>query len=107
MSPKRRPQSVLEVAVANGGVIKARRALLFAVAWLIQEQDEGATPTMEGYTRYWGQSTATSYRERDAFRACFPKYETPTELAAAIGYKPTKKLSRSDSLDLGLFPVPT
>lgn len=48
------------------------KALTFLAAWGIASENVGHPITMQEYTDYWGQSLATSYKERDAFAQVWP-----------------------------------
>lgn len=54
------------------------RALSFLAAWGIASERVGHPVTMQEYTDFWGQSLATSYKERDAFALVWPdEVKTP------------------------------
>jgi hypothetical protein len=49
------------------------KALSFLAAWGIATENVGHPVTMQEYTDYWGQSLATSYKEREAFGQIWPE----------------------------------
>ena len=84
---RREIKTVGQLAIGRVGFIEARRALLFAACWWITSADLGRTPeTVEEYCDWWEMSRRKGFREQASFRACFPEYVTPTELARAVGY---------------------
>jgi hypothetical protein len=66
------------------GVRKGTRAAAFIAAWGIYSDQvaEGSKATMYGYSLYWKQSQATSYRELDAFHSAFPDEALPDRIWA-------------------------
>lgn len=64
------------------GLRKGTRAAAFIVAWGLYAESvpPESTPTMVGYTAYWKQSEATSYRELDVFHQAFPTERYPDRI---------------------------
>ena len=67
----------MELAIALAGLRKAVRAMTFLAAWGIASEfhNPGVRTgrlTMEGYAAYWRMSTASAYRDRQAWEAVFP-----------------------------------
>jgi len=84
-------ETVAQVAIRNVGFVASQRALTFCAAWWIVSADLGRSPAnVEEYTAWWRQNERMSYREQKTFREAFPGYDSPTELATAIGYDFTK-----------------
>ena len=98
-----------ELMVARAGMRKAVKALTFMVAWEIARRAASVEElTMEAYRAHWSQATASAYRERAAFRLCFPEEETPTRIMGAlVAAWDDAKLARPGApLLLGNEPVP-
>ena len=93
---RRGSQTVAQVAIRNVGFIGSQRALAFCAAWWIVSADLGRAPAnIEEYTAWWRQNERMSYREQATFRKAFPGYDSPTELATAIGFD-FMKLKKGD-----------
>lgn len=73
-----------EFVVGKVGLIKGTKVAAFVVAWGIYTQNEPDRPSLEGYSRYWGQSISATYRERDLFQICWPDDKVPDRLWAVI-----------------------
>lgn len=71
--------------IARGGLKKALRAMSFAVAWLIVQEELGREPTQAEYSDWWNQSERTTYREMAAWRDCLGEFRTPTGWIAVAG----------------------
>lgn len=79
-----RGQTLAEFLVKKVGLRKAVGVCSFVVAWGIYTE-KGAEPhTLDGYSAYWKQSAATTYRERDTFRICFPDDKVPDRVWAHV-----------------------
>jgi hypothetical protein len=88
--PDRRA-SLLEAAVARGGVIAGAQAVSFVVQWTIAERDGGrrlgADSLSEGvreYSEWWRESERTSWRRLKRFRAVFGETADPRAYAQAL-----------------------
>lgn len=77
-------QTVVMVAVRNGGVRRGLRGVTYLVCWGLASEELGRGVTHEEYERVWNVSQATSYRDSAAFRAAFPGEDGPGRLWAAI-----------------------
>lgn len=64
--------TLAEYLVSKVGLRKATTVATFVVAWGIYTERSEAPYTMARYTKFWRQSLAMSYKERDLFRICFP-----------------------------------
>jgi hypothetical protein len=53
------------------GIRKGTRGLLFVAQYGIVRQKDGMPVTMDRYAEWWHMSTATAYRDREAFEAVF------------------------------------
>lgn len=64
------------------GLRKGTRAAAFIVAWglYMDSLPPESKPTMVGYSAYWKQSDATSYREFDVFHQAFPDEKYPDRI---------------------------
>jgi hypothetical protein len=77
-----RPRTWIEVAVLNGGFRKALRALDWAHSWVHVQVAFGRDPSAEEVAEWWNMSQRTAYRDQAAFRACFPKADSPMAIYA-------------------------
>jgi hypothetical protein len=84
---KRRELSVVETAIRRVGFRRGRRAVTFAACWwIVTHAQEGTPPaTVDEYAEWWAQSRAQAFRDQADYRAAFPEWTTPMDLAAAIG----------------------
>ena len=74
----------MEVAVAQGGLLKGPRAMAVIVGWMVAEQMLGHPPTLEEYQEWWKLSRATAFRDQALFRECFPAETTPQQIADLV-----------------------
>jgi hypothetical protein len=74
---RKKQQTWLEVAVRNGGFIKAGRAMKWAFFWAMAREDLGHDPTVDEVADWWYDSRRTAFRRQEAFRECFPMLESP------------------------------
>jgi hypothetical protein len=81
---RKKPRTLLEVAVARGGLVKGPRAVSMVVGWVVAEEMLGHPPTLEEYAEWWKMSRATAFREQAAFRQCFPEETTPQRIADLV-----------------------
>lgn len=81
---RRKPKTLLEIAVARGGLINGPRAISMIVGWLVAEEMLGHPPDLDEYADWWKMSRATAFREQAAFRKCFPQETTPQRIADLI-----------------------
>jgi hypothetical protein len=79
-----RTVTLAEFLVGRVGLVKGTKVAAFIVAWGIYASKEPAPHTLEGYTRYWGQSISSTYRERDLFRICWPNEQLPDRVWASM-----------------------
>lgn len=88
----KREQSLGEYLVRKVGLRRAVKVCSFVVAWGIYVEKTEGPYTVFGYTDYWRQSRATSFRELDLFRIAFPAQEYPTELWSQVRAAYAEKL---------------
>ena len=81
---RNKPKTLLQLAVANGGLIKGYRAVGFILCWAIAEEMISHPPTLDEYREWWKESRATAFREQAIFRECFPGETTPQRIVDAI-----------------------
>jgi hypothetical protein len=63
---------LFEVAFREtGSRLTANRALLFIAQYGVVREKLGRAATMEEYHGYWGMSSKTAYRQREAYVAAF------------------------------------
>lgn len=79
-----RQQTLAEFLVKKVGLRKAVGVCSFVVAWGIYTERVQGPHTLDAYSAYWGQSNATTYRERDTFRICFPEDKVPDRVWALV-----------------------
>jgi len=77
-------QTVAMVAFKNAGLRKGLRGATFLVCWGLALEAVGEPMNMHRYITYWQLSTATAYRDYEAFRLAFPGEETPGRLWVVI-----------------------
>jgi hypothetical protein len=71
-------------AYLSGGIREATRACTFLASWLIAREGLKHWPeSIEEYCEWWKQSRASGYRELEAFKLCFPMFETATDMCKA------------------------
>lgn len=109
--PRREPRTLIELAAANVGILRAGKALGYLAAWCIARHKVGPEIDAESYREFWLTSRATAYRELALIRKAFPGVE-PEKVYAFIvrDYRERKaELERKQSLKLGgeLVSVPT
>jgi hypothetical protein len=71
--------------------------VLWAAAMRIEDLDEFS---ITEYQRYWHESERQAYRLQKEFRALWPEYETPNELARQLVKQIDKKTSKKNVLSL-------
>ena len=76
----RKPRTWLEVAILNGGLRDAIKALTWAHSWIHVQVALGRDPTVEEVAEWWNESRRTAFREQAAFRKCYPTLDTPAAL---------------------------
>ena len=117
MAGKQQRQATwIEIAVRNGGFRKAIKALTWANSWIHVQIDLGRDPSVDEVAEWWNESRRTAFREKAAFRECFPDLETPAAIfdnpqarakieqgAAALAKLEAKVQSAKRSVDLDLL----
>jgi hypothetical protein len=70
----------------ENGFREGTRAAEFIVSWGIYSEKlpSGEVPTMDGFSAFWRESQATSYRGLRAFRGAFPDDPFPDRVWAVI-----------------------
>lgn len=81
---KRPPETLLEHAVAAGGLRKGSRVTMYVTQWIIAQQDLGHEPTVEEVATWWKESRATWFRHQAEFRELFPDQDNPSAIAAHL-----------------------
>lgn len=77
-----------EFLAGRVGLYKATKVVAFIVAWgIYSDKTPGEAHTLDGYSAYWKQSRATTYRERDLFRLCFPDDKVPDRVWARVSVR--------------------
>ena len=80
VKPKRKPDTWLELAVANAGMRLGLRGMSWALSWAIVRAAIGHDPSAEEVAAWWKENPRTAYREQAAFRKAFPEFDTPARL---------------------------
>jgi hypothetical protein len=75
----------------------ASRVAGFIVTWAIAMRDEGSNEySITEYQRYWNESERQAYRLQKEFRALWPEFETPDDLARQVVRHIDGRLARKD-----------
>lgn len=82
--PSPKQETLAVYLVRKVGLRKATTVCSFVVAWGIYVEAVEGSHTLDGYSAYWKQSLATTYRERDFFRICFPDDRTPDRVWSKV-----------------------
>jgi hypothetical protein len=80
---KRKPGTLLELAIARVGVLRGSRVLAYMIQWDVVRRELGHEPTREEFSDWWQQSERTTYRDQALFKEAFPGEESPARLMAA------------------------
>jgi hypothetical protein len=83
----RKRVTLLEYLYRSVGYRKGTKAAAFIVAWGLYSDSlpDGSRPHMYGYSKFWKQSSASSYRELVVFHEVFPGDATPDRVWSVIG----------------------
>jgi hypothetical protein len=93
----RKRVTLLEYLYGNQGYRKGTKSAAFIVAWGLYSDSLGQDQRahMDGYSKYWRQSRASSYRELAVFHEVFPD-ELPDRLWGLIrGAVDSRKLPQA------------
>lgn len=82
--PRRKPQTVLELAIANGGYRKGFRVAMYIAQWTIAQRALGEVPTIEAAATWWREPLRTWYRYNAEFHQVFESVESPAVFATQI-----------------------
>jgi hypothetical protein len=80
----KRPDSLAKLLTHRVGVFKAARVLSFLVMYGSVCLDRGERVSMEDFSKTWGYSPATAYRDLKLFRAAIPEFAHPHDLLMAV-----------------------
>ena len=97
----RKPRTWLEVAILNGGLRDAIKALTWAHSWIHVQVALGRDPTVEEVAEWWNESRRTAFREQAAFRKWMR--ETPPFSPEDMALLATS----ADAATRALLPPPT
>jgi len=80
--PPRTRKSItwLQLAVLNAGIRQGLRAMNWSFTWAVTREALGHDPSVEEVAEWWKESRRTAFREQVAFRAAFPKLDTPAPI---------------------------
>lgn len=84
-----RRDSFLAVTIKRAGYRRALDVGEFVLAWLTVHAELERRPTVEEYADWWKMSRATAFREQQRFRDAWPEFDTPSDVAAALGLNPS------------------
>src|SRR4051794_11070263 len=90
---KRPARTVLEVAVARGGIVKGTRVTTFVAQWTMASSMLGRPIGIEEYSEWWKEPRSTAYRHQRRFREVFPELETPQPIANRAIAKQREKIA--------------
>jgi hypothetical protein len=79
-----RTVTLAEFMTSKVGLFKATKVAAFVYAWGVYSDKTPEPHTLDGYTKYWGQSLSTTYKERDLFRLCWPDDKVPDRIWSVI-----------------------
>jgi hypothetical protein len=79
----KRPESLAKLLTRRVGVFKAARVLSFLVMYGSVCLDRGERVSMEDFSKTWGYSPATAYRDLKLFRSAIPEFDHPHDLLVA------------------------
>jgi hypothetical protein len=106
----REAQSILEVLIARGGIMKGGRVAAFVVMWAVAERSLGHEPTMLEVIEYWNERPRTLHRYLAEFRELLPELgegATPQVFVPAIREREAERLTRRANAGmLGRVPAP-
>jgi hypothetical protein len=94
--PSPKQETLAVYLVKKVGLRKATSVCSFVVAWGIYSESVDGSPTLDGYTAFWNQSLATTYRERDMFRICFPQDKVPDRVWSKVRAVYEARVDRSE-----------
>lgn len=75
-----RRQTWLELAIVQGGFRNATKAITWAYLWAVAREALGHDPTVDEAAEWWNESRRSAFRGQAAWRACFPKLDTPAAM---------------------------
>lgn len=96
--PRREPRTIMEVCIAQKGVVKGARVCSFIVQWCIASNALGREISIEEYADWWKEHVRTAYREQARFREVFPHMSTPQAIA-------NQAIARSEAMQRGVSGV--
>lgn len=99
-----REMTLAQYLVRKVGLVKTMKVATFVVAWGIYTEKVKGPHTLDGYSAYWKQSVATTYRERDLFRIAFSGDQVPDRVWAHVREVYAQKLDQRGR-DVGVADV--
>lgn len=93
---KRPPQTVMEIAIAVGGIRKGLRVCTFVAQWTIAQQQLGHVPTVDEAATWWKEPRATWFLRLSEFREIFDLLDNPAPLASAAIARSRREFGRAD-----------
>jgi hypothetical protein len=96
------------VKVAVKVTPKASRVAGFIITWAVAMREEGRPEySITEYQRFWNESERQAYRLQADFRALWPEFETPNELAGQVVRQLYGKAAAKDAASLATRLVMT
>jgi hypothetical protein len=74
---RRKPETWLEVAIANGGLRSGPKAVTWALRWGVARERLGTEPTVDQVADLWRSSRRNAFRDQTHWRKAFPNHDTP------------------------------
>lgn len=79
-------QSFLAITIQRVGLRRAADVGSFVMMWWLMQRELGHRPTVDDYADWANVSRATAYRDQQKFRDAWPEFDTPSDLALALGF---------------------
>jgi hypothetical protein len=87
---------------------KASRVAGFIITWAVAMREDGRSEySITEYQRFWNEGERQAYRLQADFRALWPEFETPNELAAQLVKQLDEKAAAKDAASLATRLVVT
>ena len=78
--------TIFQMAVLRVGLRRGYLAMSFMADWIICSRALGREPeNVDEFARWWLRNVRMAYRGQADFRAAFPEFASPNDLAVACG----------------------
>lgn len=90
--PRKQPETLMEYAIARGGIRKGAKAMTFLISWATAVEDLGhelggdggtLSAAMAEYAEYWKLTERSAWRDLSAFRQVFGTAADPAAIVRA------------------------